>query len=158
MPNESLQGLYNLQINSYELIHQAKKLLPRSTEEEYGISRLLRYLNLREKRLYEVVARPDKEERELKRPDFVCKDAVTGAYITVEITRIIHHLKALEVKEHRNKVWYEIANLLEGKLPGAYELTLPVRLNTQGRPSQRLAKEIEDNAPKMAVGDTLQLT
>src|SRR5260370_37291583 len=104
-----MQSFYDIQIKSYELrkMVREKKILPRSGDEEYGLKRLLWYLNSGRKRSYEIVSRPDREERNLKRPDFICKDQMTGAEITVEITQILNHPDRLEAREHRERIWYE---------------------------------------------------
>jgi len=97
------------------------------------------------------------EERNLKRPDFICRDRITGDEITVEITQIINHPARMKAKAHRTRIWYEIAKLVEGKLPGAYQLILPIRLDTRGTTSKRLAQEILKRSTDMSIGDTFKL-
>ncbi len=155
-----MQWFYDIQIRSYELsksTRREKKLLPRSDDEEYALSRLLWCLNSGGRRSYEIVSRPEKEERNLKCPDFICRDKITGTYITVEITQIIHHEDAIKAQVHKTRVWYEIAKCVEGKLPGAFQLTLPVKLDTRGVTTKQLAKLVMDKSSNMALGDNIQL-
>jgi len=154
-----MQPFYDIQIKSYELrkMVREKKILPRSGDEEYGLKRLLWYLNSGGKRSYEIVSRPDNEERNLKRPDFICKDRITGAEITIEITQILTHPDRLKAREHREKIWYETAKLVKGKLPGGYQLTLPLKLNTRRITVNQLAQIVIHKAANMALGDKIQL-
>lgn len=154
-----MQSFYDIQIQLYELLkmEREKKILLRSGDEEYGLKCLLRYLNSGDKRSYKVVSRPDKEESNSKRPDFICKDQMTGAEITVEITQILSHPDRLKAQAHRRRIWYETAKLVEGKLPGGYQFTLPLKLNTRGLTVNQLAQTVIHKAANMKVGDKIQL-
>lgn len=137
----------------YESNRQFDKNYPSWAQDE-ALKRLLWYLNSGKRRLWAVVERPDRVERNKRCPDYVCQEKHSGEYITVEITRICVPPKRMEVEAFLDKLGYEVAKRVAGKLRGTYILATYNTLNLKGTPisnfADKLADEILPSASNLA--------
>ena len=136
-------------VEAYEALKTIDRAHP-YTLQDHALNRLLWYLNSGGKRSYHVEERPDQDERREPRPDYVCRDTITGGYITMEITRILHHRNELKVETHKIRLWHLIAKRLGNTLGGQFTLETPIQLNTRGVDLNQLAGEI--------AGDIIQMS
>ncbi len=136
--------------NQYELLRQLNRRTP-DFDQNQAIDRLIWYLNSGGRRSYIVVERPDNAERNSPRADYVCKDEVTGAFVTVEVTKIFHNPQIRKIDEFRRLFWYEIARLTDGQLPGTFILGLPAKIRINQRKRASVADNIVASLTKFAV-------
>src|SRR3954464_11939972 len=136
--------------NQYELLRQLNRRTP-DFDQNQAIDRLIWYLNSGGRRSYIVIERPDNVERNSPRADYVCKDEVTGAFITVEVTKICHNPKIRKIEEFRWSIWYEVARLTDGQLPGTFILGLPAKIRITYRKQAFVADNVTASLTKFAV-------
>jgi len=176
----SLGGSYRLLLEGISVAHRRRKATLNTTDliealeglrkldsdypravQGHALHRLLWYLNSGGKRSFQIVSRPDEKERSLPRPDYVCWDMASGSYVTVEVTRIIHHPDMLKVEAHKEHVWKLIAKHVGNSLRGQFALIAPVRLETRGTDLNKVARQITqaiiETSPNMSVGQKMEL-
>jgi len=148
-------------VDAYEYMRAFYRMVP-DFDQDYAVGRLIWYLNSGGRRSWTVVERPDNVERNLPRPDYVCWEKHTGAYITVEIKRILHDPEARKIEEFRKTIWYEIARRVDGQLPGTFILGLPARMliKQRNRPNliDSMVTQVTDFAPTMQVFESRPLS
>jgi hypothetical protein len=147
-------------VKVYETLQDLNRKSPRF-DQGYALGRLIWYLDSGGRRSYVVVERPDEAERNLPRPDYVCRDMHTGTCVTVEVTKIFHNPQVGKIEEFRKDLCYEIAKRVDGQLPGTFILCLPARLlinqNERARIIDSTAAQVTEIAPSLEVFESRPL-
>jgi hypothetical protein len=125
----------------YEFQRQFDKSYRLWAQDE-ALRHLIWYLNSGGRRSWIIVERPDEEERNQPRPDYICRDERKGGYITIEVTRISVPPMSREVEAFGYKLGYEVAKRVAGKLDGTYSLVASHPLDVRGIPLSEVAQKI----------------
>jgi len=132
-------------------------------QEKDLINHFLKYYNESTKTQYDLTdKKPDKNNQTTKQPDFVCKDAVTGEKIVIEISRLSGS-KDWKWDTSASQFLGEVSSRLKGKLPGTF-LLLPVieiiKFNQKNKKPMmdQLCEKILACAPALAGGEEATLS
>ena len=138
--------------------------MKKKEQEKRIIDHFLEYYNETKGAHYWDVREPDVDDRESKQPDYVCRDAVTGEEIVVEITQL---------PGPRDPKWTagareflrDLRSRLEGELPGTFVLVPDVgverieyRQATREPMLEQLCQGILNVAPTLTEGESATLS